>query len=144
MLYNASDVAKYVLKKCTDDGSPISNLQLQKILFFLQRDFLMQEDRQLFRDDIEAWQFGPVVPNVYYDYCSYGANSITKPNDSYKGLLSNADKKIADPIIESKQNKYPWDLVEETHKPDGAWAYIYANGEGNHKIIPVDLIRKLG
>lgn len=144
MLYNACDVAKYVLKKCTDDGSPISNLQLQKILFFLQRDFLIQEGRPLFGDDIEAWQFGPVVPNVYYDYCIYGANSISKSASSYISLVNDEDKRIANPIIEDKQNKYPWDLVEETHKPDGAWAYIYANGEGNHRVIPIDLIRRLG
>ncbi len=144
MLYNASDVAKYVLKKCTDDKSPLSNLQLQKILYFLQRDFLKTTRQPLFHDEIEAWQFGPVVPNVYYDYCSYGANSISKSESSYMKLIRNEDKKIADPIIEDKQNKYPWDLVEETHQPDGAWAYIYANGEGNHRVIPIELIREKG
>ena len=143
VLYNASDIAKYVLKKCTDDGFPISNLQLQKILYFLQRDFLRVKEQPLFRDEIEAWQFGPVVPNVYYDYCSYGANSISKTEDSYIELTNGA-KRIADPIIEDKQSKYPWDLVEETHKPDGAWAYIYADGRGNHKVIPIDLIRQRG
>lgn len=144
MLYNASDVAKYVLKKCTDNNSPISNLQLQKILYFLQKEFLITTGYPLFYDEIEAWQFGPVVPNVYYEYCSYGANPIAKILDSYASLISAEARKTADPIIEAKQKKYPWDLVEEAHKPGGAWAYIYANGSGNHRVIPIDLIREKG
>lgn len=144
MPYSASDVAKYVLKKCTDSDSPISNLQLQKILYFLQRDFLKKENAPLFFDAIEAWQFGPVVPSVYYDYCAYGANEIMKNIDSYLRLIDHKTKKLVDPIIEEKCNKYPWDLVKETHKPDGAWAQIYDNGKGNHKVIPIELIKEKG
>ena len=53
-------------------------------------------------------------------------------------------RKIVDPVIEDKRKKYPWDLVDEAHKPGGAWAYIYANGNGNHRVIPIDLIREKG
>lgn len=67
-MYNAIDLSKYIVSKCVTDGHPISNLQLQKILYYIQKDFL-QRDEVAFSDNIEAWQFGPVVPNVYYHYC---------------------------------------------------------------------------
>ena len=35
-LYSAMDIAKYIIDKCIDDEMPISNLQLQKILYYLQ------------------------------------------------------------------------------------------------------------
>ena len=38
--YQAIDIAKYIIGKCTADNQPISNLQLQKILYFLQRKYL--------------------------------------------------------------------------------------------------------
>ena len=70
-MYGALDLSKYIVAKCIEDGLPISNLQLQKILYYIQKDFL-KRDEMAFPDDIEAWQFGPVVPNVYYYYCGYG------------------------------------------------------------------------
>ena len=74
-MYKAIDVAKYIVNKCIDDGYPISNLQLQKILYFIQRYYL-QKDDQLFDDDFEAWQFGPVIPAVYYKFCGQGVISM--------------------------------------------------------------------
>lgn len=140
-MYTAIDLSKYIVSKCIDDGKPISNLQLQKILYYIQKTFL-QEGSIAFLDEIEAWQFGPVVPNVYYYFCGFGAMSITNVNDAMP--ISGNDKKIIDSIIESKRILDPWDMVSETHKPDGAWARIYGDGSGNHEVIPVELIKAVG
>ena len=64
-MYTAIDLSKYIVSKCINDGYPISNLQFRKILYYIQKDFLSRDDLA-FSDGIEAWQFGPVVPNVYY------------------------------------------------------------------------------
>lgn len=58
MSYEAVHIAKYIINKCTIDQHPISNLQLQKILYCIQRDFL-KNDMLAFDDDFEAWPFGP-------------------------------------------------------------------------------------
>ena len=63
MAYSALDLSKYIVSKCVREHCPISNLQLQKILYYIQKDFLLR-DSIAFADEIEAWQFGPVVPNV--------------------------------------------------------------------------------
>ena len=39
-MYTAMDLAKYIVSKCYYDGCPISNLQLQKILYYIQKEFL--------------------------------------------------------------------------------------------------------
>ena len=41
-MYSALSMAKYIIDKCTKDEYPISNLQLQKILYYIQREFLQQ------------------------------------------------------------------------------------------------------
>lgn len=41
-IYDALDVAKYIVNKCTSENRPITNLQLQKILYFLQKQHLEQ------------------------------------------------------------------------------------------------------
>lgn len=52
-MYRAMDLANYIVDKCIKDNTPITNLQLQRILYFAQKDFLERESRA-FSDDIEA------------------------------------------------------------------------------------------
>ena len=139
--YDALEVANYVINKCTVENYPVSNLQLQKILYFLQKKYLIQQGRRLFKDAIEAWQFGPVVSEVYYQYCGFGSMTITM---EYPVMLSSEDRMEIDPVVEEKRTKKPWYLVAETHAPGKAWDEIYQDGLGNRKEIPVDLIRTRG
>lgn len=140
-IYSALEIAKYVINKCTIEAHPVSNLQLQKILYFLQRDYLQKDSVVLFSDNIQAWQFGPVVSEVYYQYCGFGSMGITM---KYESEVDEADKARIDLIVEEKRDKDPWDLVEETHAIGKAWATVYQNGRGNHSIIPPDMIRVKG
>ena len=142
MLYRALDLSRYIVNKCIAEDNEISNLQLQKILFYIQRHFLQELDRAAFADEIEAWMFGPVVPNVYYYFCAFGATPIFIDEDPYN--IEDNDKECIDDLIVSKRILDPWDLVNETHKPGGAWDRVYANGQGNRHPIPVDLIREFG
>lgn len=139
-MYTAIDLSKYIVLKCKRDSHPISNLQLQKILFYIQKEFL-GKGKMAFADDIEAWQFGPVVPNVYYYFCGFGAMPISMIQGEYS---IEEDKSIIDAIIEAKRSLNPWELVAETHKPGGAWDQIYRDGVGNHNVIPTELIRTEG
>ena len=52
-MYSAIHLSKYIVSKCVSDGHPISNLQLQKMLYYIQKDYLSRDD-QAFSDDIEA------------------------------------------------------------------------------------------
>lgn len=63
-MLDALTLAKYIVSKCTTDQCPISNLQLQKILYYIQVDFLKRTEQPVFSDNIEAWKFGPVVGYV--------------------------------------------------------------------------------
>lgn len=140
-MYTALDLSKYIVSKCKKDNHPISNLQLQKILYYIQKEFL-KKGSAAFLDEIEAWQFGPVVPGVYYHFCGFGAMPIFNSCDDY--LINTEDASAIDRIIEEKRVLDPWVLVAETHKPGGAWERIYNHGQGNRKIIPVELIEAVG
>lgn len=140
-MYSALDIAKYVINKCTVDGIPISNLQLQKILYYIQKEFLEIYRAVAFSEKIEAWQFGPVVPNIYRLYCGFGAMPITM---RYNVNLSSEHRTLIDALVEKKRVLNPWDMVADTHKQGKAWAEIYNNGWGDHQEIPVNLILKKG
>lgn len=137
MLYNALDVAKYIITVCYSLHAPISNLKLQKMLYFVWIDFYKRTDRFLFSENFCAWQLGPVVPEVYYEFSSHAGRPIYR---LYNSSLDSRDENVINEIIHKYVNKSPSTLVDMSHKPGSAWDVIFDNGNGNRKIIPFGLI----
>lgn len=48
MTYDALDIAAYIVQYCHETGTIVSNLKLQKILYFLQAEFLVNKDECCF------------------------------------------------------------------------------------------------
>lgn len=135
-MIRALDIANYVISKCAEEREPVSNLQLQGILYIVQKTFL-NIGMRAFEDDFEAWQIGPVVREVYNQYCGFGALKIRL---SYPGILpSEGFRVIADPIIVAERQKMPWELAAMVQ--DGAWSDTYDDGKGSHRVIPESMIR---
>lgn len=143
-MYSAMDVAKYCVAKCYIEKSPISNLKLQKYLFYIQLEFL-NNGSKAFSDEIQAWMYGPVVPSVYYHYSVFGALDI-KPNDENDINLIKNDKDIhmIDKVITEYRGYSVGDLVEKTHIKGGAWDRTYRNGAGTYNVITDDLMKECG
>ena len=74
-MYTTLEISEYIVNKCTKEKSPINNLQLQRLLYVLQREFLLR-DNILFFEDFEAWLCGSIIPNVFYKFCGFGAGDI--------------------------------------------------------------------
>ncbi|MGA9062822.1 MAG: type II toxin-antitoxin system antitoxin SocA domain-containing protein [Terracidiphilus sp.] len=73
----AREVARYFVSLVDEDaGDSISNLKLQKLLYYAQGFHLAFFDRPLFDEAVRAWAHGPVVPQIYHEYKEFGANSI--------------------------------------------------------------------
>lgn len=79
--YTASDIAKWFLAynrniMAEGDAEFISNLKLQKLLYYAQGTYYAITGGLLFAEPIKAWRHGPVVESVYHEYKSNGANGI--------------------------------------------------------------------
>lgn len=73
----AHDVAKYFVSLVDEEaGDSITNLKLQKLLYYAQGVNLALNDAPLFVEPIEAWTHGPVVPRVYRAYKQHGGEAI--------------------------------------------------------------------
>lgn len=138
-IYNAMEVADFIIDLCSKMNSPISNLRLQKLLYFVWVDYYREMGEMLFFDKIYAWQLGPVVPEVYYEYCVYGGRPI---NLNCETKIEERDAEIIKSIVEKYRLVPVSELVERTHKPDTAWYQIYDEGRGNRKEIPFELIKE--
>ncbi|WP_077215200.1 Panacea domain-containing protein [Bacillus dakarensis] len=73
---NVLDIAKFLifLKNHDPRQLELSNLKLQKLLYYCQGYFLSLNNngRPLFEEDIEAWKYGPVIKEVYHTYKVFG------------------------------------------------------------------------
>lgn len=141
MNVSALDLGAYIIKKCNNDKFFITNLQLQKILYIVQKYFIANHKEPILNDNFEAWKFGPVVPAVYYHYSSYGSFEIMDDiQDKTNERISKHAEEI-DKIIESRRTLKPWELVHEVHIEDGAWERAIKNN--NNTITSKDIEREI-
>ncbi len=140
-MYSAKEIAEYIVTYCAENRAPISHLQLQKMLYFAWIDYNKQTGSSLFSEDICAWQLGPVVPVVYYDFSAFGGLPITH---RFQTSVTPSDQSILNASIQQNWSYSAKQLVDKTHTPYGAWAYIYNGGQGLRNVIPKPLISQLG
>lgn len=136
-------LSHYIVDKCTKDGEPVSNLQLQKILYFLQSVYCRAtRGSLLFPDEFEAWPYGPVLHCVYDEYSCFGGGVIEETYPVFETRLGVSSDviKFLDDGIESLRRKYPWDLVRLSHAEGSPWKQVYQNGKGYKQPIPNSMI----
>jgi len=122
--YGALDVAKYCLYYCTKIGNPISNLQLQKILYYVQAKFLVERNAPCFKDAIVAWKYGPVVESVYHNYKYNFADAIKVKSNTSE--ISVQDQTLINDICDIKSACDAFELVRATHEED-PWREIWGD-----------------
>lgn len=142
-LFSAQSLAHYVVDRCNSASHPVSNLQLQKILYFLQLVYCRTQNGEalLFSETFQAWPYGPVIPSVYYEYSQYGGRAIEK---SYADeLVCDSDTlTFLNEGIDALSKKSPWDLVSISHVQGSPWHQVYRDGAGYKAEIDNALIVK--
>lgn len=120
----ATDVAKWFLYRNKIDydlgytDELISNLKLQKLLYYAQGCVLALTGKPLFDEEIYAWEHGTVVPEIYHKYKSYGKNGIElKDEDNFDINIFDDDTiKILESVYDEFGQYSAWKLRNMTHE----------------------------
>lgn len=117
ILYDVLDVCQFIVAYCNDKNYSITNLRLQKMLYFMQLYFLDIKGKLCFKNPLEAWQLGPVSPDAYFTYCSNGANEIPNyPVENNKvSPIGKDDQEIIKAVLDKVSQFSTWQLVDITH-----------------------------
>lgn len=128
---SASDVAAYLIEKVNQtEWDDITNLKLQKMLYYCQGFSIAILKKSLFSDKILAWKHGPVIRSVYNDYRKYNGDIITEIENGDLSKLSNEQKCLIDDVY-SVYGKYSaWHLRNLTHE-EPTWKNIYEADKDN-------------
>lgn len=105
------DVAAYILKK----HGPMTAMKLQKLIYYAQAWSLVWDDRILFRERIEAWANGPVVPALYARHRGEFQLSIWDGNPA---ALSTKQRETVDAVTNFYGKLTSQQLSDLTHRED--------------------------
>lgn len=110
----------------------VDNLKLQKLLYYSQAvNLVINNKKPLFEDKIEAWRYGPVVPNVYHKYKYYGFDIIPVEIEEEKKLhIDKNEQEVIDMVLSYYGEMSSMELVARTHK-EVPWVNAYKESKNN-------------
>lgn len=153
MPYAAESIANAFIELAAQQGKPLSNMKLQKLLYFAQGHSLSLRGTPLISDEVQAWDYGPVYPEVYHAFKHFGAQSIQKPlahpffnpdaggSDPWASPKAPEDRMFLHAVWNAYSDKSALQLSEMSHAPGGPWELARKSSPGaRHVVIPKESI----
>lgn len=155
MAYSALAVANAFIEQALRGKIPnLTPMKLQKLLFFAQSWHLRKKGKSspLFDDNFARWKYGPVIPSLYHELKTYGADRISSTlsnvdiDDDFEVVLvtpsipaSDSDAyELIDEIIKKYGHLTGSQLSFLTHEDDTAWKIGLKDGEADGSVITWD------
>ncbi len=122
------DVARYFLSLVDEEaGDAITNMKLQKLVYYAQGFSLALQDEPLFPEEIEAWPHGPVVPALYHAYKAHGSGCLPLPDDVDFSRYTPETRELLDEVYRVYGQFSAWKLRNMTHE-EAPWIHARENG----------------
>lgn len=115
---SAKDVALFFLNRGNDDEcAGVSNLKLQKLVYYAQGFHLAIYDTEFFPESIEAWTHGPVCPDVYHEYKGFGSGIIVcNESQDANAVFTPEQIELLNEVYEVYGQFSAWKLRNMTHE----------------------------
>lgn len=138
MAVPALSAAKYLAEL---SNWSLSNLAIQKLVYIAHMVHLGRHGTKLIIEPIEAWDYGPVIPEIYHFLKAFGSEPVRNvfrrvPSIDENGTEARALRDVYREFGHLSASR----LVAATHRPNGAWRSVYRPGiKGN--VIPTKHIQ---
>lgn len=147
---SAKAVANFFLACGWEEEIGIDQLKIQKLVYYAHAWHLAYDLGPLFPDDIEAWPHGPVVRDLYAEFCGFGKRPITHRALAYNGMEPDVPDEMSSTgkFLSTVWKEYKGysgvRLSNATHGPDEPWTLIKSHyGDlGANPRIPNELIKQ--
>ena len=135
-------VADDILKIAKQKNISLAPLQLMKLVYIAHGWSLALLNDDLFADRIEAWKYGPIVPELYHATKRFGRDHIPREviGDDSSYSLSGDALELVKQVVEKYGHLTGYRLSQMTHRAGTPWSQLYK--EGCYGIeIPDDVIK---
>lgn len=153
-MHDARELADYILLKAAENGHYLTPLQVNKMCYLTHGFVLRATGRGAFHNNVEAWQYGPVIPEVYDAFQHYGRSpirtlwgtgqricmgSVKKSMKKLAKEMNNNVKDIADKVVDGYADVGGGRLIGMTHEEGTPWSQ--ARKRFRTTVIPTEVIR---
>jgi len=131
------NVANYFLS--LKDYEDLTNLKIQKMIYYAYGWHLALHDNPLFDERFEAWDYGPVIPRLYHAFKKYKDRPVPVARDFNSNIIGDKTKFLDDIYI--KYGHYSANkLCDLTHIKSTPWYVVY-NDDSTNCIINNQLLK---
>lgn len=148
--YTAVDIAKAFLERAQKDHEAkqdISNMKLNKLVYFAQIVCLAIFGRAIHGNNTHAWDYGPVAPSLYKKIKQFGSRPISLADPEVAQIFKDASKveaveavKSIDIVWGALKGKTAVQLSMMTHRPGTPWEITYEKNQ--YGVIPLALMKE--
>lgn len=154
-MHDARIVANVILDRAEEFGRALSNLDLQKIVYFMHGHYLRKTGRPLVSPEFEAWTYGPVSKVVYdafkrfedgpIDDRATAFDPVRRMTSALPPLTDSDALTVLDESLSYYLDMPTYLLVEITHQPGTPWFEVVESAKDRPNVgmkIPDDLIQE--
>lgn len=125
-MHNASQVANRLLDLADEVGVRLTPMQLIKLVYLAHGWMLGLYGRPLIKDEIQAWKFGPVIPDLYKQLRKYRAEPVTgRLAVPHFRPFDDEEEDIIQQTFEVYGRKSAAYLSSLTHRPGSPWDKVW-------------------
>jgi uncharacterized phage-associated protein len=151
MPFSTKSIANYFIDRAKDSGEKLSPMKVQKLVYYAMGWFAGYTGKPLVDDAVEAWQYGPVFPDLYHAFKKFGSGAITEKATELDINFEDIEipapddpnvRKFLDNIWASYGKYTAVKLSEMTHAAGSPWDLTWQNSGGvRNKDIPFEVIQ---
>lgn len=137
--YLAQAAARTMIGRASTKGLAITNLKIQKLLYFAHGLMLSLYGRGLVNENFQAWKYGPVVESLYHALKFFGPSTIPPSSvfiTHWEQIPNNDDEAIfaIDSVLDQLGNCSGGRLIDLSHDKNGPWYSVYHDKTKNIEI----------
>lgn len=132
-MYNAVDIAVALLKIAADKGKTLTQMQLQKLVYVAHGMSLAARNLPMIKQQVNAWQYGPVIPDIYHRFKAYGSLAIPVadlPENQQSLKLDQESVEILTEVVDSLADYSGGQLSELSHRAGSPWHKVWFDAKG--------------
>jgi uncharacterized phage-associated protein len=139
-MHDSRTVANRFLEMASAAGDCLTPMQVLKLVYIAHGWMLGLYGRPLIKDDVQAWQYGPVIPALYNEMKDYRGAPVTKSLRSpANDVLNGTETDLVQQVYNNYGKKSGPALSRLTHADGTPWALTYRPGSFGI-VIPTDII----
>lgn len=125
MDYTSLSIANEFIKLAQNEGKKLTNMQLQKLVFFSHGYNLAFLDTPLTTDEVRAWPFGPVYPLLYDSLRYLGSNGTDKTIPNIPEIRESDEKEIIESVWNAYREHTAYELSSISHNAGSPWSQVW-------------------